>query len=83
MYRDDDSVHAARAIALIDEIAALERQKIINAAADRRLETARRELSVLQSHSPAGPAESPGLVTHLLVLGAAAAAAFVGYTLVF
>jgi hypothetical protein len=83
MYRDDDAARTERANALIDEIAALERQKVINAATDHRLETARRELSALQSHSPAASQESPGLITHLFVFGVAAAAAFVGYTLVF
>lgn len=81
MYRDDDSARAERAIALIDEIAELERQKVIHAASDRRLEMARRELSALQSQ-PLGGSPQPGLITHLLVFGAAAVAAFVVYTLV-
>lgn len=81
MYRDDDSARAERAIALIDEIAELERQKVVHAASDRRLETARRELSALQSHALAGPPQ-PGVITHLLVFSAAAAAAFLAYTLV-
>jgi len=83
MYRDDDAAHTERAIALVDEIARLERQKIASAAADRRLEAARRELSALQPHAPAGLAEPPGLITHLLVFSTAAAAAFIGYALVF
>ena len=83
MYRDDDTARTERANALIDEIAELERQKVINAVTDHRLETAKRELSALQSHSPAAPQDPPGLTIHLLVFGATAAAAFVGYTLVF
>lgn len=83
MYRDDDTARTERANALIDEIAELERQKVINATRDHRLETAKRELSSLHSHSPAVPQEPPGLITHLLVFGAVAAAAFVGYALVF
>lgn len=83
MYRDDDAARADRAIALIDEIAELERQKVLHATTDRRLETARRELSALQSHSPAGAPEPPGPITHLLVFAATAAAAFVAYTVAF
>ena len=82
MYRDDDAARTERAIALVDEIAGLERQKIASATLDQRLEAARRDLSALQSHSPAVQAP-PGLMTHLLVFSAAAAAAFLGYTLVF
>lgn len=81
MYRDDDSARAERAIALIDEIAELERRKVIHAATDRRLETARRELSALQSQAVSAPPQ-PGLITHLLVFSAAAVAAFLVYTLV-
>ena len=83
MYRDDDTARTERANALIDEIAGLERQKVINAATDHRLETAKHELSALQAHSPAALQAPPGLITHLLVFGVTAAAAFVGYTLVF
>jgi hypothetical protein len=83
MYRDDDAARTERAIALIDEIAGLERQRLASAAADQRLEAARRELLALQTDTPAGVQQPPGLITHLLVFGAAAAAAFVGYTLVF
>ena len=83
MYRDDDTARTERAIALIGEIAELERQKLTNAAIDQRLETARRELSALHAPAGAGPNEAPGLVTHLLVFGAAAAAAFVAYTVAF
>jgi hypothetical protein len=83
MYRDDDTARTERANALIDEIAELERQKVMSATADHRLEAAKRELVALQSHAPAALQEPPGLVTHLLVFGVTAAAAFVGYTLVF
>ena len=82
MYRDDDSARAERANALIDEIADLERQKLAHAAADQRLEAARRELTSLQIHA-AAPPSPPTLTMHLLVFGASAAAAFVAYNLVF
>ena len=82
MYRDDDAARIERANALIDEIAELERQKLINAVTEHRLETAKHELSALQSDSPAASQAPPGLITHLLVFGVTAAAAFVGYTLV-
>jgi hypothetical protein len=81
MYRDDDSARSQRANALIDEIADLERQKLAHAAADQRLETARRELASLQVHAAAAP-PPPTLAMHLLVFGATAAAAFVAYNLV-
>lgn len=83
MYRDDDTARTERANALIDEIAELERQKVIHATTDHRLETAKHALSALQAHAPAAPHEPPWLITHLLVFGVTAAAAFVGYTLVF
>ncbi|HSR96791.1 MAG TPA: hypothetical protein VLM79_07075 [Kofleriaceae bacterium] len=82
MYRDDNAARAERANALIDEIADLERQRVAHAAADQRLEAARRELSSLQTHAAAAPTP-PTLGMHLLVFGAAAAAAFVAYNLVF
>ena len=82
MYRDDDSARTQRANALIDEIAGLERQKLAHAAADQRLEAARRELSVLQLHAAAATKPAT-LTTHLLVFGASAAAAFVVYNLMF
>jgi hypothetical protein len=82
MYRDDESARTERSIALINEIAELERQKLASAALDDRLDAARRELCALQSQSTPGP-QAPGLVTHLLVFGAAAAIAFLGYTLAF
>ena len=82
MYRDDDAARSERANALIDEIADLERQKLAHAAADQRLEAARRELASLQIHAATAPTP-PTLTMHLLVFGAAAAAAFVAYNLVF
>jgi hypothetical protein len=83
MYRDDDTARTERAIALIDEIAELERRKLASAAIDQRLETARHELTALQSRGDAVPQQGPGLVAHLLVFGASAAAAFVAYTVAF
>jgi hypothetical protein len=80
MYKDDDIARAQRADSLIDEIAALERQKVAQAATDERLESARRELSTLQSHAPTAP-RGPGAIAHLIVFGATAAAAYLGYTL--
>jgi hypothetical protein len=83
MYRDDDFARTERAKLLIDEIAGLERDKLAHAAADRRLEDAKRELSTLQS-APSPPApRPPGIVTHLIVFSVAAAATFAGYTLLF
>lgn len=86
MYRDDDEARAERAKLLIDEIAGLEHEKLAHAAADRRLENARRELAALQS-APSAPAEPaprpPGIVTHVVVFCVAACATFGGYTLLF
>ena len=83
MYRDDDSARAKRAGSLIDEIAALERAKVSHAETDRRLDEARSELSTLQAHTPRPPEpeKRPGVVTHILVFGATAACAYLGYTL--
>lgn len=83
MYRDDDAARAERAIALIDEIADLERQKVLHAATDRKLDAARRELAALQPHALAASPARHGPIAHLLVFGAAAAAGFVAYTLAF
>ena len=82
MYRDDDSARTERSIALINEIAELERQKLASSALDDRLDAARRELCALQSQSTSKP-QDPGLISHIVVFGAAAAAAFLGYTLMF
>ena len=86
MYRDDDAARAERAKLLIDEIAGLEREKLAHAAADRRLEDAKRELAALHA-APSAPAEPaprpPGVVTHVVVFCVAACAMFAGYTLLF
>jgi len=86
MYRDDDEARAERAKLLIDEIAGLEHEKLAHAAADRRLEDARRELATLQP-TPGPPAEPaprpPGLATHVVVFCVAACATFAGYTMLF
>ncbi|HEX3764417.1 MAG TPA: hypothetical protein VHW23_37235 [Kofleriaceae bacterium] len=82
MYRDDDAARTERSIALVNEIAELERQKLASAALEDRLDAARRELCGLQSQSTSRPPD-PGLVTHLVVFGAAAAVAFLGYALAF
>jgi hypothetical protein len=81
-YRDDDAARTERSIALINEIAELERQKLSRAALDDRLDAARRELGALQPESAARPQE-PGLVMHVLVFSVAAGVAFLGYTLAF
>jgi len=80
MYRDDDAARAERASSLIDEIAALEHQKVTLAQAQQRLEAARCELAALQPQPPAAPT-GPGAITHLLVFGATASAAYIGYML--
>ncbi len=84
MYRDDDAARGTRANALIDEIAALEREKLARSDLEQRLETARRELAALQV-APAAPPPppAPGLLVHLGVFTAAAAATFAGYALLF
>lgn len=81
MYRNDAEARIGRASSLIDEIAELERQKLSLATTDERLEEARRELSALQVHAPTAPERAPGLLTHVLVFGATAAVAYLGYTL--
>lgn len=84
MYREDDAARGARAHALIGEIAQLEREKVARVELDQRLEAARRELATLQVALAPAPAEPPpGLLVHLLVFGAAAAATFTGYSLLF
>jgi hypothetical protein len=83
MYRDDDSARAERAKLLIDEIAGLEHDKLAHAAADRRLEDARRELATLQPAPSEAPPRPPGPATHVVVFCVAACATFVGYTLLF
>jgi hypothetical protein len=86
MYRDDDVARAARATALIDEIADLEREKLARASVEQRLEAARRELGALEvaMAPPAEPAApGPGLLAHLCVFAAAATATYGGYSLLF
>jgi hypothetical protein len=83
MYREDETARGARAHDLISEIAKLEREKVARAEQDERLETARRELASLQAAPPATRPPAPGVVTHVLVFGAAALATFAGYTLLF
>lgn len=82
MYRDDDVAGAARANALIDEIAGLEREQVAATERARRLEAARQELAEVRAN-PAAPAEphAPGLLTHVLVLAASGVAAFLAYSL--
>jgi cytochrome c-type biogenesis protein CcmH/NrfG len=85
-YRDDNAARDERANTLIDEIARLERDKVAAAAADRRLEEARRELATLRLPEPttasAARAEpAPSLAAHVLAFCAAAGAAFAGYSL--
>jgi cytochrome c-type biogenesis protein CcmH/NrfG len=81
MYRDDDVARAGRANSLIDEIAELERQRVQHATTDQRLEAARRELAALQPPVPDAPTRTPGLIAHLVVFGATAGVAYLGYTL--
>lgn len=85
MYRDDDTARDERARALVDEIAKLERDKIAAAAAERRLEDARRELTALSVLKPVAEAEPrpPGLAAHAAVFAVAACATALGYTLLF
>jgi hypothetical protein len=86
MYRDDDAARAARANALIDEIADLERAKLARAAVEQRLDAARRELATLAVTTDPPPAPAPlmpGLAAHLGVFTAAAAATFACYSLLF
>ena len=84
-YRDDEAARSDRASSLIDEIAGLERKKVEHAAAERRLEDARRELSDLQTvpaaTTPIAVARHPSVVAHLAVFGATASAAYLGYML--
>ena len=81
MYRDDDIAGAARANALIDEIAGLEREQIAATERARRLEAARQELADLRPPAAASEPHAPGLGVHLLLLGASALTAFLAYSL--
>ncbi|MBX3159514.1 MAG: hypothetical protein KF773_26320 [Deltaproteobacteria bacterium] len=93
MYRDDEQARTDRANALIDEIADLERRKVLQAANDRRLEAAKAELVGLQSNAlldpvdPVDPAPLPpaprrfGVAAHAAAFCASAVATFAGYAL--
>lgn len=82
MYRDDEVAGAARANALVDEIADLERAQIAATERARRIEAARQELAELRSASgPMAEPRGPGLGVHVAVLAASAVAAFVAYSL--
>jgi hypothetical protein len=84
-YRDEDAARTARADALITEISGLEREKVARSELEHRLESARRELALLQATPapPPAPPAPPGLAAHVLVFLAAAGATFAGYTLLF
>lgn len=79
MYRDDEAAQTARATALIDEIAQLERDRLALATTERRLEEARRELSSLE---PAAPARATAdVATHVAAYVLSALVSFAAYTL--
>lgn len=80
MYQDDEVARAGRASSLIDEIARLEHQKVTHTATEQRLEAAKRELATLQAPTPART-RAPGLLAHVIVFGATAGTAYLGYTL--
>ena len=81
-YRDDTAARTERATQLIDQIAQLEKQKLAATTADHAIEEVKRELAGLSIALPTAPPEArPGLVAHLLVFGATAAASCLGYTL--
>ena len=86
MYKDDDIARDARADALIEEIGALEKQKVEQAKTDQRLEAARAELRTLQASATIAPGTPPaepppGVLTHLLVFAGTAGAGFLAYIL--
>ena len=81
MYRDDEVAGAARANALIDEIADLERQQVAAADRAKRLDAARHELAELRPVATDEP-RGPGLAVHVVVLAASAITAFLAYSLV-
>ncbi len=80
-YRDDSAARTERATQLIDEIAQLEKQKLAAATTEEKIEEAKRQLAQLHITLPAAPEARPGIVAHLLVFGATAAATCLGYTL--
>jgi hypothetical protein len=80
-YRDDEQARTDRANVLIDEIGELERAKVAQAAADRRLEAAKAELKALQTDEepPAPePAKEPEPPPFTAKRAALHAAAFLG-----
>jgi hypothetical protein len=81
MYRDDEIAGAARANALIDEIADLERGQVAAAEHARRLAAARQELADLRPAATTSEPHGPGIVAHVLVLAASAMTAFLAYSL--
>lgn len=81
-YRDDSAARDERASQLIDEIARLEKQKLAAAIADAKIDEAKRELAQLSVSLPTTVETRPGIVVHLLVFGATAAATCLGYTLI-
>ncbi len=81
MYRDDDAAQAARAGALIDEIAQLERDRLALASTERRLEEARRELSSLQPAAAPPARPTSDLATHVAVYVISALTTFAAYVL--
>lgn len=82
-YRDDEAARGARADALINEIADLERQKVARTEQDQRLATARLELATLQAPPQVEAPRPPGFFVHLVVFAAAAGTTFAGYSLMF
>jgi hypothetical protein len=83
MYRDDQAAQAARANALIDEIAQLEREKLAHTATDQRLEDAKRALATLQPTTAVPVPTSPSVAAHVAVFCVASCATFALYTLLF
>jgi hypothetical protein len=82
MYRDDEVAGAARANALIDEIADLEREQVVATDRARRLDAARQELAELRPVTGAtDEPHAPGLGVHVVVLAASAVTAFLAYSL--
>lgn len=81
MYRDDEAARTARAGALIDEIAQLERDRLALASTEHRLEAARAELSSLQPVAVAPPRPTPDLATHVAAYVISALVSFAAYTL--
>jgi hypothetical protein len=83
MFRDDDAARTARASALIDEIAELEREKLARAANQQRdaerLDAAKRDLAMLQEPKRAAAPKAASVLAHVAVFATTAIAAYVGY----